>query len=209
MKTLGRADLHGYTYVYTLCVPLTHSEVYASNLERKADEWSKQVLENMRILQIDGVAQLQRMSSRELEGRVRDWEKMQWQEEMEGMSTLRLYRNFKKEIQEERMYDNTFESVLLFRARANCLKLGWRKRFEGKSVECDMCGEPEETLEHFIGVCKALEEVREQHGVQGVAVEEVLLLTGGRSVNGMKRYIKELWSRRDYLLKNGLNNLGR
>ena len=52
-------------------------------------------------------------------------------------------------------------------------------------------------------------DVREQHGVQGVAVEEVLLLTGGRSVNGMKRYIKELWSRRDYLLKNGLNNLGR
>ena len=148
------------------------------------------------------------MSSRELERKVRDWDRMKWQEEMEGMSTLRLYRTFKTEMQEERMYDNTFESVLLFRARANCLKLSWRKRFEGKSVECEMCGEPEETLDYFISECKALEEVWEQHCLQGVAVEEVLLLTGGSSVNGMKRYLKELWSKRDYLLRSMASNLG-
>ena len=77
-----------------------------------------------------------------------------------------------------------------------------------KSVECEMCGEPEETLDHFISECKALEEVREQHGLWGVAVEEVLLLTGGSSVNGMKRYLKELWSKRDYLLRSMASNLG-
>ena len=39
---------------------------------------------------------------------------------------ITLHREHKNEIKEEQFYGNSFGSVLLFKAKSNSLKLGWR-----------------------------------------------------------------------------------
>ena len=48
------------------------------------------------------------------------------------------------------MYDNRPSSVIMYRARANCLKLNYRNRHQGGEVGCKLCGANIENLEHFL-----------------------------------------------------------
>ena len=80
--------------------------------------------------------------------------------------TLEIYQN-KSKIHEERIYNNSFGSVILFRCRTNTLKLNWRRRYQGGEVECPRCGErEEETLDHFLRQCSGLRHIRARHGVR-------------------------------------------
>ena len=47
-----------------------------------------------------------------------------WQEDIRGKSSLKIYVGLeeKKEIKEEQVYDNRPSSVIMHRARTNCLK---------------------------------------------------------------------------------------
>ena len=96
---------------------------------------------------------------------------------MEKKSTLSTYRKYKTEICKEVMYDHTFSSTQLFRARANCLQLNWRNRFTGGRDLCQLCPEGEvEDQEHFLKDCGGLRYVRNRHCVtEDVALESVLL----------------------------------
>ena len=78
---------------------------------------------------------------------------------MDLRSSLKIYREFKGEIKEETYY-NDEESRILFQIRSNTLKLNDRRRHEGRSTQCELCGNEKEDLEHFILVCGALEEER-------------------------------------------------
>ena len=40
----------------------------------------------------------------------------EWRQELDSKTSLGLYRNFKREMREEIFYDNTEESILMFRA---------------------------------------------------------------------------------------------
>ena len=46
--------------------------------------------------------------------------------------------------------DNRPSSVVMYRARANCLKLNDRNRHQGGEVGCKLCGANIENLEHFL-----------------------------------------------------------
>ena len=82
---------------------------------------------------------------------------MRCEEEKESKTTLELYSRCKKKIGEEQIYENDFNSVLLYRCRSNTLKLKWRNRFAGGDEICDLCGGSEvETLEHFLLDCVSL-----------------------------------------------------
>ena len=101
------------------------------------------------------------------------------------------------------MYENDFNSVLLYRCRSNTLKLKWRNRFAMKDEKCDLCGGFEvETLEHFLLDCVSLGEVRRRRGMQGIPVEEVLLFEvwDGRCISDFRNYIGELWNWRKELM---------
>jgi hypothetical protein len=58
-----------------------------------------------------------------------------WWEEVMKRSTLHLYAAHKRDFEGKKIYDNTFESSLLFRARSNSLKLAGGKDLRG----CQLC----------------------------------------------------------------------
>ena len=87
------------------------------------------------------------------------WDTNEWKDEMELKSTLEVYREFKSEIKEE-VYHNDEESRIFFQIRSNTLNINDRRRHEGRSMQCELCGAEKEDLEHFLLVCGALEEER-------------------------------------------------
>ena len=101
-----------------------------------------------------------------------------WQIELREKSTLNIYNNNKDYIKEEPFYDNTVESILMFRARSNTLKWWWRNRFEGEELDCKLCniGE-EETLEYFIKKCNRLNAIRLQYNMNETELKDILLFT--------------------------------
>jgi hypothetical protein len=68
-------------------------------------------------------------------------------------------------------------AVIIFRCRTDTLKLGWRMKKMGGEGDCKLCGEGEETLEHFLLKCIRLRTIRDEYGVgEETSMEEVLLL---------------------------------
>ena len=71
-----------------------------------------------------------------MSNRIRKYGYREWKREMDSKSTLELYARFKGEIGKVGIYDNSYNSVLMYRARTNTLKLRWRNRFGGGAVDC-------------------------------------------------------------------------
>ena len=129
---------------------------------------------------------------------VNRWEGEGWRREVEGMTTLRLYRN-KVSIGDEEIYCNRLGAVILFQYRTNTLRLKWRQGFVGGAVDCPLCGAVEETVAHFVTKCVVLEGVRERFGVTREDVLEEILLLRGRTQEKVERSIallEEIWRRR-------------
>ena len=119
-------------------------------------EWSRTVGEYRRTLGINE-EKLRNNSREEIKNEIQMRDSMRWEEEKESKTTLELYSRCKKKIGEEQIYENDFNSVLLYRCRSNTLKLKWRNRFAGGDERCDLCGGSEvETLEHFLLDCVSL-----------------------------------------------------
>ena len=72
---------------------------------------------------------------------------------MENKDSLYIYKKWKTTIKEEGMYDNTFASVIFFRARANTLTLNRKNRHTGGDTSCCFCKNIEEDLIHFLLLC--------------------------------------------------------
>ena len=124
---------------------------------------------------------------------------------VEEMRSLEVYRN-KQQMEEEKFYDNSFSSVLLFRCRSNTLKLGWRLEKEGGSPDCKLCGEERETLTHFFMECPSLQGIREANlEVSSLRMDQILLFKSEqtRKVKPWMnmRYIEKLWSKRKELME--------
>ena len=96
-----------------------------------------------------------------LKQKVRDYDNKRWKESLEEKTTLDVYKKFKKKIEEEICYDNSRDSELLFKARANVLGLEDLKRHKRENTDCKICDMKEkEDLGHFMLRCKKLECVR-------------------------------------------------
>ncbi|KAG0412919.1 hypothetical protein HPB47_009934 [Ixodes persulcatus] len=97
--------------------------------------------------------------AREVRGRVRDAETAHWMEEAGKKSTLDVYRAHKHNIRAEDFYDNSLGSRLLFEARAGALRtLAYRQRFDPTimTIQCRLCDQEAETIEHLVLRCPAL-----------------------------------------------------
>ena len=149
--------------------------------------------------------QIMDMEFRGIKSKIEQIAGMRWKEEVEAKSTLTLYR-WKEKICEENFYNNSRASSLMFKCRSNSLQLGWRNRFRGGNVECNMCGGGVETLEHFLLECERLEGVRERFGTGEVLDLKKLLLFDKATKDETAQYMRlvlELWMERERLAAGG------
>ena len=148
-------------------------EVFRTMIEdRKYGKWMKVMTEYKDLLGVT-FEQLGRMEDREIKKKVDEYGLREWRRELEEKSTLGIYRIYKEKIGSEDIYENSYNSVILYRARTNTLMLGWRNRFEGGQISCGMCGAADETLEHFLVECEGLREVWDRYR-DFVGIKEML-----------------------------------
>ena len=173
--------------------------VYENAIEMERQGWVKSVRGYREVLAVSSDT-LRNRSKEEIKALIREWGSYVWQQEKEEKTSLELYKRFKQEIKEEKIYENDFGSRILFKCRANVLALNWRKRFTGGTIGCELCGGREETLEHFLRECPALLEVRETCGYQGMDMGELLFGMEECSVEEIRNrreFLGKMWSMRE------------
>ena len=142
------------------------------------------------------------MSEAELVKKVNKMDEGRWLTEISSKASLGLFKQFKKEIKQEMIYDNTFESTLLFQARSNTLRLRWRRRFIDGDVDCKICGNGnEETLVHFLTECEALKQIYDNFEMGEKRMDEILQFTEGIELSKSKMFLGLLWQKRKNLLR--------
>ena len=109
-------------------------------------------------------------------------------------------------MKQEEIYDNRFESILLFKARVRTLNLSIEKRHTGGDTICELCRDGEETDIHFILECKKLSNKRDKNLLQrytGQDKETIVgeLLFKEKDVERVKLMLGRLWRRREMLRK--------
>ena len=162
-------------------------------------EWIKETRKCLRWAGIEE-EEMKTISKKAVKGRVAEKVRQEWIEEMEGKSSLRIYRKFKTEMKEED-YEGGVESRVWFGARARSLKLGCR-RWNGEGAECRLCGEEREDDEHFLLECGELEQIRnEAIELQRPRREEVDEVVGGflfgEGGRESRRVLYRMWRRRE------------
>ena len=104
--------------------------------------------------------QINTLSKENIKNIARKWDTGKWKEDMQEKRSLKIYREFKLEIKEEKFYDNRESSKCLFQARTNTLPLNTKRRHTGGDTKCELCNNENEDLIHFLIECKGLEHKR-------------------------------------------------
>ena len=133
---------------------------------------------------------------------------------MENKTTLKIYKTYKLEVQEESWFDNTIGSKLLMNARTNTLQLHWRKRLQNEDDKCPCCQQTTETLEHFLLHCEKLSDIRQKYSMTSQpypintdnTIANIILLHKDKKINKeditiRKNYLKEIWNKRNKIIK--------
>ena len=177
-------------------------EVLRSIRENKFNKWNIRLKEYMEEAKISD-EDLSEMSKAEIKEKVKERDTERWREEIEKKPRASLYKEYKGEIKEEKIYDNTYASELLFGARANSLNLNDLKKHKGGKTVCDVCGEEEEDLVHFIVRCRGLEDRRDKDLIAKFKGDDdrstagkILFETRDNDVERVKRMLRNLWSSR-------------
>ena len=164
-------------------------------------KWIKVIKKYLESIGIERLELICNGTDVQLRAKIDEIDKRNWRNKASTKTTLRLYNQFKKEPKKEKIYDNTFESSLLFRARCDSLDLGWRKTYQNQDVHCKLCGAEVETLEHFLLKCKDLGSIRVEFGMEDKLLEWVLIFNGDCNVSITKRYLSAIWGRLKARLK--------
>ena len=176
-------------------------KVFQDMYDKGRDKLVKTVCAYMNELDLDDMNELVNTTESELMKKIYDADKIKWRNEVGNLTTMETYRQYKNEIKQENLYDNTWESVLLFRARSNSLNLAWR-RFGGGDGICCLCeGNYEETLLHFIEKCSAYEDLRQEHGLENRTISQILLFEEGCEEVRCKKYLLTAWRKRKNKLR--------
>ena len=148
---------------------------------------------------------LEEMEKKHIRKRIREVDTEEWKKEMGGQSTMKMYMQWKKEIREEGIYDNRESSIYLFKARANALEVNSRIHFlRGGDRKCELCGNKEENLVHFLMECEHLKEERSSSLIEEYkgetsndTVGNLLFKTKRGDVEELKEMIQKMWKRRE------------
>ena len=154
---------------------------------------------------------IERKDKKEIKEIVREYDSNKWKEELGSKTSVKTYYSRKKEIKEEKIYDNRGSSVLLFRARANILGLNDRKRHleegrDDKDTSCRLCKCENEDLTHFLINCEKLEEERNPRIMEkskgsndDITVGNILFDIEGEDLEDTKKMLTRMWNRRKKL----------
>ena len=145
------------------------------------------------------------MNQEDIKKSIRKRDNELWEKEIATKSSLSRYRRFKKKIRQENIYDNRFESRLLFKARTGTLELNTDKRHKNEVTTCDLCETEEETDVHFILKCRRLRDLRksEDDKYKNKTKEETMgeMLFGKGNEEDTKVMLGRLWRKREVLRK--------
>ena len=147
------------------------------------------------------------MNVGQIKRKINNYDSGLWYEDMQTKQSLSIYRKYKKEIKDERIYDNTIPSELLFRARSNTLALNIEKRHRGESTRCELCYRGEEDLQHFMLECRELEEKRDQNLMMkhwSPDKEEMIgnMIFDLEETDKIKAMLMRMWHKRKTEIKN-------
>ena len=172
-------------------------DIFLNMYNQNRDALIREIRGYMVELDIGSLDMLLSLNEISLVNMIRSYDSNKWLEDIRRKSTLSIYTLNKTTIKEEIMYDNSFESTLLFRCRSNTIKLNWRNRFEGGDIQCRACNSgEEETLEHFLIRCEGLSNVRRRYGVQERDIADLLGFNDAMTPEIVKNMIGELWRER-------------
>ena len=175
-------------------------------------KWNKHLVKCLRRANMSW-GDVGRLSKEQIRSRVRKIDTVEWEEELDKKVTLEMYRNYKREMREEGIYDNRFSSKLLFKARTDCLDLneGPRSRSDinpRRDISCTLCGAERENQEHFILNCRKLKHKRNNKLIEekkGVTDKEtlgnLLFIYNGEDLEDLKEMLQGMWSERSRQLK--------
>ena len=129
---------------------------------------------------------LTNLSINQIKKKVKEMDSEFWREGLERKSTLSIYREKKEDIEEVKWFRNGRKYQLMMRARSNTLGINWRKWGTEEEKICDLCGEGEETLLHFVIECRQLQQTRNKCRMlqrpcleqKDKIMEEVLIIDG-------------------------------
>jgi len=136
-------------------------EIY-EDMKEKRHSWIRECDKYRTRLNIDHDRTVTIKPNEYIDKKCKMFDDRRWKEDVESKSSLVMYRNWKKEIKEEKCYNGSYASRLWLEARSNTLKLGDRKRFTGEETKCSLCGYEEENLKHFLLECPKLSVIRSE-----------------------------------------------
>ena len=174
-------------------------EIVRNMKEDKDNKWMSGVDKYLRKLGMNR-EDIGRMDKNEIKRRIKEYDSNIWKSKLMGKKKAKRYFENKYVMKEERIYDNRFSSVLLFRARTNVLGLNDRQRWKKGDTSCRLCGYEYEDLEHFLLDCKKLEggrnkELIERKMVNGEdTVGKLLFDFADGDLEELKRMLQEMWS---------------
>ena len=134
---------------------------------------------------------------------------MEWKTQMINKKTLTLYRTRKRNIREEKWFNNNRKSIIMMKARSDTLQLGWREFGMDDTKICKMCNSEIETLAHFLLECQELQETRKNYiELQRPLIEDknklmarMLLMEDEGKTEYYLNMMEEIWKERERKLK--------
>ena len=168
--------------------------------------WNKKLNEYLTEVGLE-YGDLELMSKHQIKKKVRENDNKLWRGELEKLSSVGLYREFKLKVKDDGCYDSGFGSNLLFKARSNTLQLNDRKRHykEDTDTSCRLCGEGREDMIHFMLKCDKLTYRRNR-----VLIERTGETTDKEILGGLlfkddfcketKEMLVDLWKEREILI---------
>merc|ERR1712055_1028324 len=151
--------------------------------------------------------QLRKLNQSSLKRLIKEYDMIEWYNEMREKQSLRFYIKEKTEVKYEMCYRNSLSSAFYARARINSLKLE-EQIGRGKmnyDKKCKLCEKEEEDIVHFTIKCEKLEGKRNYDLINKELIdpEERMraLLFRNENHQEVGRMIKALWDLRGKMLK--------
>ena len=172
-------------------------------IEKGQSRWVKGLLNDLRKLGV--LSESVRNETKEgIRKRMRELDEREWKRGMNEKSSLKIYREWRKEMGgQEEVYNNDQASEILFKCRTNNLRLNDRKRFWNEETACELCGEGNEDLKHFLLWCPEYREERKRSvRLQQPYIENEENIIGeylfqNENIEVTKRTIQHFWNIRE------------
>lgn len=204
MKTRLHKNLLNFTKHLLTSKNILVKNICETELEKNYSPWAKQVNKILFQYNLDTNILLKLTKNNINEG-LKAIDNATWENTRKEKTSLKIYNDFKTEMKEEKIYNNSYASNLLFRCRTNTLILNERNRFTNQDTKC-ACGHERENLEHFLLHCKHYSQIRKKIPILQQPYEEncepllkKILLFEKETIKfqlEMMEYIKNIYSTR-------------